>query len=56
MSRKLKVSDKTIQREFTAIWKLGINIKRQDGRKGGKWVIKKVGNRIKAIRSTDNKS
>ncbi len=26
MSRKLKVSDKTIQREFTAIRKLGINI------------------------------
>ena len=40
MSRKLKVSDKTIQREFTAIKKLGINIERQDGRKEGKWVIK----------------
>ena len=40
MSRKLKVSDKTIQREFTAIRKLGINIERQDGRKEGKWVIK----------------
>jgi len=37
MSRKLKVSDKTIQREFTAIRKLGINIERQDGRKEGKW-------------------
>lgn len=36
---KLKVSDKTIQREFTAIRKLGINIERQDGRKEGKWVI-----------------
>ena len=40
MSRKLKVSDKTVQREFTAIRKLGINIERQDGRKEGKWVIK----------------
>lgn len=40
MSRKLNVSDKTIQREFTAIRKLGINIERQDGRKEGKWVIK----------------
>ena len=40
MSRKLKVSDKTIQREFTAIRKLGINIERQNGRKEGKWVIK----------------
>ena len=41
MSRKLKVSDKTIQREFTAIRKLGINIERQDGRKEGRWVINK---------------
>ena len=40
MSRKLKVSDKTIQREFAAIRKFGINIERQDGRKEGKWVIK----------------
>ena len=40
ISRKLKVSDKTVQREFTAIRKLGINIERQDGRKEGKWVIK----------------
>lgn len=39
MSRKLKVSDKTIQREFTAIRKLGINIERQNGRKEGKWII-----------------
>ena len=39
MSRKLKVSDKTFQREFTAIRKLGINIERQDGRKEGKWII-----------------
>ena len=39
MSRKLKVSDKTIQREFTAIRKLGIKIERQDGRKEGKWII-----------------
>ena len=36
---KLKASDKTIQREFTAIRKLGINIERQDGRKEGKWII-----------------
>ena len=39
MSRKLHVSEKTIQREFTAIRKLGINIERHDGRKEGKWVI-----------------
>ena len=40
MSTKLNVSKKTIQREFTAIRKVGINIDRQDGRKEGKWVIK----------------
>ena len=40
MSTKLKVSKKTIQREFDAIRKLGININRQDGRKEGEWVIK----------------
>jgi ATP-dependent DNA helicase RecG len=40
MSTKLKVSKKTIQREFDAIRKLGINIDRQDGRKEGEWVIK----------------
>ena len=40
MSRKLKVSDKTIQREFTAIRKLGIDIVRKDGRKNGRWEIK----------------
>lgn len=39
MSRKLKVSDKTVQRGFTAIRKLGINIERKDVRKEGKWVI-----------------
>ena len=38
---KFKVSDKTIQREFTAIRKLGINIERQDGRKEGRWGINK---------------
>ena len=40
MSTKLKVSKKTIQREFDAIRNLGINIDRQDGRKEGEWVIK----------------
>jgi len=40
MSTKLNVSKKTIQREFDAIRKLGINIVRQDGRKEGEWVIK----------------
>ena len=40
MSTKLKVSKKTIQREFDAIRKLGINIDRRDGRKEGEWVIK----------------
>ena len=40
MSTKVKVSKKTIQREFDAIRKLGINIDRQDGRKEGEWVIK----------------
>ena len=42
MSRKLKVSDKTIQREFTAIRKLGINIERQDGRKETEKIIRFV--------------
>lgn len=40
MSEKLKVSDKTIQREFNAIRKLGIDIVRKDGRKNGRWEIK----------------
>ena len=40
MSTKLKVSKKTIQREFDAIRNLGINIDRQDGRKEGEWVIR----------------
>lgn len=40
MSEKLKVSDKTIQREFTAIRRLGIDIVRKDGRKNGRWEIK----------------
>ena len=40
MSEKLKVSDKIIQREFTAIRKLGIDIVRKDGRKNGRWEIK----------------
>lgn len=40
MSTKLKVSKKTIQREFDAIRNLGINIDRQDGRKEGEWIIK----------------
>ena len=40
MSEKLKVSDKTIQREFTAIRNLGIDIVRKDGRKNGRWEIK----------------
>lgn len=39
MSTKLNVSKKTIQREFDAIRKLGINIDRHDGRKEGEWVI-----------------
>ena len=34
---------------------LGI-LSREGGRKEGKWVIMKVGNRVKAIRNTDNKS
>ena len=41
MSTKLKVSQKTIQREFTAIRELGINIVREGGRKNGRWVIDK---------------
>ena len=40
MSTKLNVSKKSIQREFDAIRKLGINIVRQDGRKEREWVIK----------------
>ena len=41
MSTKLKVSPKTIQREFIAIRKLGINIVREGGRKNGRWIIDK---------------
>ena len=41
MSTKLKMSPKTIQREFTAIRELGIYIVREGGRKNGRWVIDK---------------
>ena len=39
MATKLKVSPKTIQREFIAIRELGIYIVREGGRKNGRWVI-----------------
>ena len=40
MSKRLKVSVKTIQRDFTAMGLLGINIVRKDGKTYGDWVIK----------------
>ena len=40
MSKRLKVSVKTIQRDFTAMGLLGINIVRKDGKTYGEWVIK----------------
>lgn len=39
MSKRLKVSVKTIQREFTAMGKLGVYIVRKDGKTYGEWVI-----------------
>ena len=40
MSTKLKVSKKTIQREFFAIKKLGARIVFEGGRKNGHWTIR----------------
>ena len=40
MSKRLKVSVKTIQRDYTAMGLLGINIVRKDGKTYGEWVIK----------------
>ncbi len=39
MSKRFKVSVKTIQRDYTAIGLLGINIVRKDGKTYGEWVI-----------------
>ena len=39
MSKRLKVSVKTIQRDYTAMGKLGIYIVRKDGKTYGEWVI-----------------
>jgi predicted HTH transcriptional regulator len=39
MSKRLKVSVKTIQRDYTAMGLLGINIVRKDGKTYGEWVI-----------------
>ena len=39
MSKRLKVSAKTIQRDFAAMGLLGINIVRKDGKTYGEWVI-----------------
>ena len=39
MSIRLKVSVKTIQRDYTAMGLLGINIVRKDGKTYGEWVI-----------------
>jgi ATP-dependent DNA helicase RecG len=40
MSNRLNVSVKTIQRDFTAIRKLGIEIIRKDGKTYGEWVVR----------------
>lgn len=40
MSNRLNVSVKTIQRDFTAIRKLEIEIIRKDGKTYGEWVVK----------------
>ena len=39
MSKRLKVSVKTIQRDYIAMGLLGINIVRKDGKTYGAWVI-----------------
>ena len=39
MSKRLQVSVKTIQRDYTAMGLLGINIVRKDGKTYGEWVI-----------------
>lgn len=40
MSERLQVSEKTVQRDFTAIRKLGIELVREGGKTYGHWVIK----------------
>ena len=40
MSKRTKVSVKTIQRDFDAIRKLGISITRKDGKTYGEWVVR----------------
>jgi predicted HTH transcriptional regulator len=39
MSKRLKVSVKTIQRDYSAMGQLGIYIVRKDGKTYGEWVI-----------------
>ena len=39
MSKRTKVSVKTIQRDFEAVRKLGISITRKDGKTYGEWVV-----------------
>ena len=53
MSTKLKVSKKTIQREFFAIKKLGARIVFEGGRKNGHWTIRT--DREKWLSQTTNK-
>ncbi|MCB6972109.1 MULTISPECIES: RNA-binding domain-containing protein [Butyricimonas] len=40
MSERLRVSEKTVQRDFSAIRKLGINLIREGGKTYGHWIIK----------------
>lgn len=39
MSERLQVSEKTVQRDFAAIRKLGIELIREGGKPYGHWVI-----------------
>ena len=39
LSKRIEVSVKTIQRDFTAVRKLGIQINRKDGKTYGEWEV-----------------
>lgn len=41
MTEKVKVSEKTIRRELSALYEKGI-LKREGGRKDGRWIITKI--------------
>lgn len=40
MSKRAKVSVKTIQRDFDAVRKLGVSITRKDGKTYGEWEVR----------------